>query len=92
MWESRFFHSVTFSPTLPPSVADLFIERPQPGGPPILALNPRVFEPAKPTATYDPAQYYNSASSTLYFRPAIAGSFQLNSTPADTQSGVAQVA
>ena len=43
------------------TVTDLFIERPQPAGPPILAFNPRVWDPVKPTAAYDPTQYYNSA-------------------------------
>ena len=61
VWGSTYFHSVTFSPTLPPTVNDLFIERPQPAGPPILAFNPRVWDPVKPTAAYDPTQYYNSA-------------------------------
>jgi plastocyanin len=59
VWGSTYFHSVTFSPT--PEIPDLFIEQPQPQGPPLLPLNPRVWRPAKPTATYDPAQYYNSA-------------------------------
>jgi plastocyanin len=61
VWGSTFFHTVTFSPPPAPSLADIVIERPQPQGPPLLQLNPRVWEPAKPTATYDPTQYYNSA-------------------------------
>jgi plastocyanin len=61
VWGSTFFHGVTFSPPPAPGLADLFVERPQPEGPPFLVLNPRVWTPAKPTATYDPAQYYNSA-------------------------------
>lgn len=59
VWGSTYFHGVTFSPT--PQVPDLFIERPQPQGPPLLLLNPMVWTPMKPTATYDPARYYNSA-------------------------------
>jgi plastocyanin len=61
VWGSTFFHSVTFSPPPAPSIADLFIERPQPQGPPLLLLNPRVWTPSKPAPTYDPVQYYNSA-------------------------------
>jgi len=61
VWGSTYFHSVTLSPPPVPTIADLFIERPQPAGPPLLAFNPRVWNFSKPTAAYDPAQYYNSA-------------------------------
>jgi len=59
VWSSGFFHSVTFSPT--PVFFEPFLERPQPEGPPLLALNPRAFSPSRPSATYQPALFYNSA-------------------------------
>jgi plastocyanin len=59
VWGSTYFHSVTFSPT--PGIPDLFIEQPQAQGPPLLPFNPLVWTPTKPTATYDPTRYYNSA-------------------------------
>jgi chitobiase/beta-hexosaminidase-like protein len=37
-------------------------------------------------------QYYDATSDTLFFRPAATGSFTMNATPADTQSGIASVA
>ena len=58
VWGSTFFHSVTFSPSPPPP--DLFIERPQPAGPPMLLLNPLAFAPAKPAAVFDPTQHFSS--------------------------------
>jgi hypothetical protein len=37
-------------------------------------------------------QYFASATNTIWFRPAGAGSFTLNATPTDAESGVASVA
>ena len=46
-----------------------------------------------PTAVTGAAsQYYDSGTSTLYFQPAATGSFQLNATAADAESGIASVA
>jgi hypothetical protein len=46
--------------------------------------------PTEVTGTGD--QYYDATSDTLFFRPAATGSFTMNATPADTQSGIASVA
>jgi plastocyanin len=59
VWGSTYFHGVTFSPT--PGIPALFIEQPQPEGLPLLQLNPQVWTRSKPTAVFNPAQYYNSA-------------------------------
>jgi len=58
VWGSTFFHTATFVPT--PPIPDLFIERHQDAGPPMLLLNPLAFAPAKPAAVFDPAQHFNS--------------------------------
>jgi plastocyanin len=58
-WSSTFFHSVTFSPT--PIFFEPFVPQPQPEGPPLLALNPRAFSPARPAPSFNPALFYNSA-------------------------------
>jgi plastocyanin len=58
IWSSPFFHTVTFITAPPPP--EPIVPKPQEGGPPILALNPMVFAPAKPAAVYDPMQYFNS--------------------------------
>src|SRR5207245_1098687 len=48
---------------------------------------------AAPTAvTAASAQYYNSPTGTLYFAPSSPGSFQLDASASDAQSGVTQVA
>jgi plastocyanin len=58
IWSTDYFHTVSFVPT-PPS-PELFEPIDQPTGPPVLALDPDVVLPRKPSATYDPSQYYNS--------------------------------
>ena len=46
-----------------------------------------------PTATAGSAnQFYESGAKTLWFRPSGSGSFTLNATAADAQSGVTQIA
>jgi len=58
VWGTNYFHTVSFVPA-PPNPE--FIEVvPQPAGPPLLPLNPTVIFPAKPSATYDPTQYFSS--------------------------------
>jgi plastocyanin len=59
IWESVDVHAITFNPI--PPVPEPFIVKPQPGGPPFLVQNPKVFKPSKPAQVYDPAQYFNSA-------------------------------
>jgi len=59
IWEFADPHTVTFNPT--PSAPEPFIVKPQPGGPPFLVQNPRVFRPSKPAQAYDPVLYFNSA-------------------------------
>ncbi len=59
IWSSNYFHTVTFSSTTGPA-PDVAIMKPQPNGPPMILLNPAVFAPARPSATYDPTKSYNS--------------------------------
>jgi len=59
VWGSTGFHTITFDPAPPPP--EFVIPVPQEGGPPLLTLNPEVGVPARPSAVYDPAQYFNSA-------------------------------
>jgi plastocyanin len=58
IWTSGEFHTITFNPA-PPN-PEFVIPKPQENGPPLLILNPQILLPAKPAATYDPAQFYNS--------------------------------
>jgi len=58
IWSTSYFHSITFSPTSP--VPEWLMPIPQPSGPPLLQVNPQILAPAKPAATYDPTQYFNS--------------------------------
>jgi plastocyanin len=60
LWESRFFHSVTFVPTPPPP--DRFVPERQPDGVMQLIRNPSIFNPARPAAVFDPAQVFNSGT------------------------------
>lgn len=60
VWTSTYFHTVTFSPTVPPP--DFIIPKPNPQGPPTLVINPLVLFPAKPSQVYDPTKYYNSGT------------------------------
>ena len=38
----------------------MFIAKPQADAYPLFIRNPKVFQPAKPAAVYDPAQHFNS--------------------------------
>ena len=58
IWSSAFFHSVTFNPTAPDP--ERFLPEVQPDGSLIAVRNPAIFSPARPTAVFDPTQYYNS--------------------------------
>jgi plastocyanin len=58
VWGTNYFHTVSFIPN-PPSPEFIQVI-PQPNGPPLLPLNPQVVFPAKPSATYDPSQFFNS--------------------------------
>jgi plastocyanin len=60
IWESRFFHSVTFVPTPPPP--DRFLPERQPDGTTQLIRNPVIFNPARPAGVFDPAQVFNSGT------------------------------
>lgn len=58
-WFAYEFHTVTFNPKPPPP--DFIVPKPQGANkPPILSLNSKILLPAKPSPTYDAAQYYNS--------------------------------
>lgn len=59
VWASNYFHSVTFNPTPPPP--DFLQLVPQPEGPPMVRVNPLLSLPARPSPTFDPTKYYNSA-------------------------------
>jgi plastocyanin len=58
IWGTNYFHTVTFVPA-PPSPG-WFDVVPQADGPPLLPLSPIAAFPAKPSATYDQARYFNS--------------------------------
>jgi len=58
IWSTDYFHTVSFLPS-PPS-PDLFLPVDQPGGPPMLLLNPQVAAPIKTSSTYNPGEYFNS--------------------------------
>lgn len=62
VWNSSYFHTVTFNPAPPPP--DFIIPKPQPQGPPLLVINPQVLFPVKPSQVYDPSKYYNSGTLT----------------------------
>jgi len=58
IWESVEGHTVTFIPA--PPVPEVFIAKPQADAYPLFIQNPKVFQPAKPAAVYQPAQHFNS--------------------------------
>jgi plastocyanin len=60
IWESRFFHSVTFVPTPPPP--DRFLPERLADGTMQLIRNPVIFNPARPAGVFDPAQVFNSGT------------------------------
>ncbi len=64
VWSSQYIHTITFNPS--PNVPDLAVVKPQPNGPPMLLLGPKVFTESRPAATYDPKQYYNSGDIGLF--------------------------
>ena len=60
LWESRFFHSVTFVPTPPPP--DRFLPERLADGTMQLIRNPIIFNPARPAGVFDPVQVFNSGT------------------------------
>jgi plastocyanin len=60
LWESRFFHSVTFVPTPPPP--DRFLPEQLADGTTQLIRNPIIFNPARPAGVFDPTQVFNSGT------------------------------
>jgi plastocyanin len=68
-WESRFFHTATFVPTLPPP--DRFVPEPQPDGPVQRIRKPITFNLARPAAVFDPAQVFNSDAIGTFPGPGI---------------------
>ena len=58
VWTTRAFHTVTFSPG--PEPPAFIILQFQDQGPPLLTINSQVVLPAKPSAEFDPTQFYNS--------------------------------
>ena len=60
VWGSTGFHSVTFNPT-PPMPALRLLET-LPDGSQAIINNPVMFNPAKPSAVYDPTQFFNSGN------------------------------
>lgn len=58
VWGSDYFHSITFDPA--PEPAHFVAPEPQEQGPPLLRLSNAAFLPAKPSAVFDPSQYFNS--------------------------------
>ncbi len=60
IWESRFFHSVTFVPTPPPP--ERFLPERQADGSSRVIRNPAIFTPARPAAVFDPTKVFNSGT------------------------------
>jgi len=60
VWGSTGFHTVTFNPT-PPAPPDNYLET-LPDGTEAIVNNPMTRDPAKPSAIYDPAQFFNSGN------------------------------
>jgi plastocyanin len=69
IWESRFFHSVTFVPTPPPP--DRFLPERLADGTTQLIRNPVIFNPARPAGVFDPAQVFNSGTIGVFPGPGI---------------------
>lgn len=69
IWESRFFHSVTFVPTPPPP--DRFLPERLADGTMQLIRNPVIFNPARPAGVFDPTQVFNSGTIGTFPGPGI---------------------
>jgi plastocyanin len=69
IWESRFFHSVTFVPTPPPP--DRFLPERLADGTVQLIRNPVIFNPARPAGVFDPTQVFNSGTIGVFPGPGI---------------------
>ena len=57
-WEAVDPHTITLIPVPPPPA--VFTVKAQADAYPLLIRNPKVFQPAKPAAVYDPGQHFNS--------------------------------
>ncbi|MGE5141059.1 MAG: plastocyanin/azurin family copper-binding protein [Rudaea sp.] len=64
VWSSTYIHTITFKPSPPPPA--FAVLKPQTSGPPLLLPAPEVFTEARPSATYDPTQYYNSGDLGIF--------------------------
>lgn len=64
VWSSNYIHTITFNPA--PNPPDFAVLKPQPNGPPMILPGPQVFAEVRPSATYDPTKYYNSADIGLF--------------------------
>ena len=58
IWEAVDAHTITLIPA--PPAPPVFIVQAQADAYPLLIRNPKVFQPAKPAAVYEPAQHFNS--------------------------------
>jgi plastocyanin len=58
VWAARYFHTVSFVPA--PPAPEFFEPEPQSNGPALITLDPVTVNPAKPSAIYNPTQYFNS--------------------------------
>jgi len=58
IWETKDGHTITFVPS--PPIPERLISKPQAEGMPLLIVNRKTNQPAVPSGTYDPTQYYNS--------------------------------
>jgi len=59
IWEAKDSHTITFTPS--PPIPEPLIAKAQAEGMPLFIVNPKTNQPAVPSGTYDPSQYYNSA-------------------------------
>jgi plastocyanin len=60
VWGSTGFHSVTFNP-VPPNPPDNYLETAG-DGTQVIVNNPQTRDPVKPSAVYDPTQWFNSGN------------------------------
>ena len=83
VWAASRFHSVVFNPGRRPPA--FYLPSAQPDGTPLVALNPDVFLPSKPSAEFDGTGFYSSGLIAYGVHPGGVG-FSLTFTKAGSYS------